>query len=738
MVKRLQRRIAGNKLLIGILGIYLLLVIITMWVTPPFEGPDEPQHFAYIEWLVRNNDFPPQGEASWQTPVQQESSQPPFYYLLASLPARLVSVDDPQATFRPNPYPRRFPLTYPDNDNRAVHYPSEADPLAGGWLALYLARLISLLFGLLLIVAVFGLARQAVPQNKNVALMSAFFVATIPQVIFISSVVSNDIPVAALSTVSLWLLAMLMRQGYTWVRAVSIGVAVGLTTLMKANGLVIGLPILVALLWLGWSKRESWLTVIKAGALIGLSAFIVAGWWFIRAWVLFGSPLGLETHDQAPWAFADPALSGDPRLRWFEVFRSFWIWLGWGTIRPPDSYYTIFFVMVILALAGLLLATWRRWKSTSPRFDVTAAVFLMLFSAIIAIAFVLEIWMRRVTAPYGRLLFPAIGALVLFLIVGWRAIHPKLPLIPIAITLVTSIAAPFWLLRPAYALPEFLDEGNLVQASTLNWFFGLAVDRPIAELLSVAPQTEQVEAGSLLPVETCWRAIEQTDQEMAFLLHVIGPENRLIANRRTLPGLGHYPSGIWQPGAVWCDLIHVLVADESVDQTLVYKIEIGIHDPEADTRLPIFTAEGQQIEAAFVSDVLITQNEDEDILPGPIEEPVLLLDYEADSVWRAGHEQTLILSWMVAEPLDQDYQQYVHLRDSESGETVTQADGPPLSGWYPTSRWLPNMPITDVRVFPLASDISPGYYDLTVGFYDLASGQRFGPEFHLQTIEVKS
>ncbi len=39
------------------------LVAIYSWVTPPFEGPDEPQHFAYIEWLVEHNDFPPQGEA---------------------------------------------------------------------------------------------------------------------------------------------------------------------------------------------------------------------------------------------------------------------------------------------------------------------------------------------------------------------------------------------------------------------------------------------------------------------------------------------------------------------------------------------------------------------------------------------------------------------------------------------------------------------------------------------------
>ena len=136
----------------AILAVFLLLGLVYIWQVPPFEGPDEGEHFAYVTWLVEQGSFPPQGAAAWETPVRQEAGQPPFYYLLASLPARLIDLDDPPAPYRINPYAFTKGPHFPfDNDNRALHYPGDARPLRGGWLALYLARLLSLASGALLV-----------------------------------------------------------------------------------------------------------------------------------------------------------------------------------------------------------------------------------------------------------------------------------------------------------------------------------------------------------------------------------------------------------------------------------------------------------------------------------------------------------------------------------------------------------------------------------------------------------
>jgi hypothetical protein len=69
----------------AIITLFVLVAGIYIWQTPHFEGPDERQHFAYIEWLATGKGFPPQGDAAFETPVEQEAGQSPFYYLLASI-----------------------------------------------------------------------------------------------------------------------------------------------------------------------------------------------------------------------------------------------------------------------------------------------------------------------------------------------------------------------------------------------------------------------------------------------------------------------------------------------------------------------------------------------------------------------------------------------------------------------------------------------------------------------------
>jgi 4-amino-4-deoxy-L-arabinose transferase-like glycosyltransferase len=738
MFKRFKSVLKSLWPLLIILGVYLLLVALFSYMTPPFEGPDEPQHFAYVEWLVDHNDFPPQGRASWETPVQQESSQPPLYYLLASIPARLVGIDNPRAQYRPNPHPfLGFPLLYPDNDNRAVHFPEDASPLRGGWLALYLSRGVTAVFGLLLIISVYGLARQVVPSQRPVAVTAALFVATIPQVVYLSGLVSNDIPVAAMSTLLLWMLARMVRKETGILLALGIGIIFGLAVLLKVSALLMAIPISLALLWLALFRQRSWRQIILTSVLIGLGALISAGWWFVRSWLLFGSPLGLETHDQAPWAINDPLLLGELGFRWVEVFRSFWLFFGWGTIKPRDEYYYIFFALLLIALAGLVIVVYQRRKSLRQRLDNNAAIFIILFMTLLANAIFLEIWMRRVLAPYGRLLYPAIGAVAILLVIGWRAIHPRLPIIPIALTLITSVVTPFLLIKPAYALPTFLTVEELAAPKSTNWTFGETSDQPIAELLSVTPLEEVITPDALLPVELCWRALAEVDKEYSVLVHVIGPHNALLSSRRTLPGLGRYPTTLWEPDAVWCDLVHLLVVAEDVPETLVYEIEVGLIDPETNERLPTFDAAGTLLGAAFAADVLIDIGDRESVQTIEGGEPFQLLDYEVAPEWQLGTINQLRLTWAIPEVLPTDYQLFVHLRDETTGETAAQADGPPLDGWYPTSRWVPDTSITDERSFSLPAEMVPGRYELVVGFYNLSSGQRYGREYPLGTLEVR-
>lgn len=737
--KEKQRLPSAVRPLLLAVGCFLLLGLIYISYVPPFEGPDEAQHFAYVRWLAEGRGFPPQGMAAWETPVEQEASQPPFYYLLASLPARLVDLEDPPAIYRPNPhFVAPLPRTAVDNDNRAIRYPSDADPLRGGWLALYLGRLLTLTFGALLVVAVYGLAREVVPEAPAVAWAAAFLVATMPQVLFIGSVVSNDIPAAALATLTLWFLARLLRRGAKRGPALALGLAFGLAILTKASTLALGLPLALGFGWLWLSGRHDFQTTAVTALWSALTAFAAGGWWYVRSWLRYGSPLGLETHDATSWAIHDPAKIPAFTFRWLDTLRSYWIAFGWGTIRPPGWVYQLLFFLMLLAVLGLLLAIWRWWRRSGRRLGVAAILWLLLALTVFVVAVMLELWMRRVQASLGRLLFPSIGALSLLLILGWRNLHPRLPFLAVAFVAGLGLLSPFLVLKPAFAYPALLSQADVERLPEhLGVRFGPSPDEPVAELLSVTPATTSYDIESLvLRVQVCWRALADTDTDYAVLLHLIGPENRLVANRRSYPGLGRYPTSLWQPGDAFCDQMHVRVYDDNVPRTLRYLIEVALIDESSDERLPAFTADGQPVGAVFVDEVVIRKAGETWTAAGG-EEPLALLDYELPAAWHAGEEQVLRLRWGVAAPVTKDYQVFVHLRNPESGENVAQADGPPLDGWYPTSYWLAGEVVEEERTFPVPADVPPGRYRLVVGLYELGSGQRFGPENDLGLVTVE-
>ncbi len=78
--------------------------------------------------------------------------------------------------------------------------------------------------------------------------------------------------------------------------------------------------------------------------------------------------------------------------------------------------------------------------------------------------------------------------------------------------------------------------------------------------------------------------------------------------------------------------------------------------------------------------------------------------------------------------MDEDYTVSVHALDSQ-GRVVAQADGQPLNGRLPTSRWVPGATIADVReiVAPEGKSVS----SLRVGWYLLETMERL-PEVDAQ------
>ena len=722
----------------GIVLIFVIFAGVHTFLVPPFEGPDEAQHFAYITWLAEGKGFPPQGDAAWETPIEQEAGQPPLYYLLAAIPASLIDLNAPTVVYRPNPhFTGPFPRDFPDNDNRALHYPSDAWPWQGGWLALFTARWLTLAFGVLLLVSVHGILGQLIPHRPQLVWLGTALVAVTPQIVFISSVASNDIPASALSTLALWLFVRLLGQKEPTIRLmVAVGIILGLAGLTKVSALALVIPIGVGLLWSWRSRHWSFSHLLKQGIGFSTGLFLSIGWWFIRSWLLYGTPLGLESHDKTPWAIRDSAEIASFLSRWQEVGRSYWMTYGWGTIRPHGWVYNEFLFFALLALGGLLWVGWQHWQRRNN--SRVATMSLILSTGLLAEGVFLEIWMHRVIAPYGRLLYPAISIITLLLVLGWYQVHPKLPALIVSLVACMSLGGFFFVMLPAYNRPPALTAAEIAALPpSLNLYFGDTSEQLVAELISGKITPNITKAGNILDVTVCWRVIAPTETEYTILVHVIGPNDALITNRRTYPGLGRYLSTLWQPGEVFCDPIRLQTWD-SFTQTMLFKVEVALYDEESLERLNIFDAHGTPVPVAFTDHVKLFAPLQPDplILPAGTE-AIQLLTYEIEeSIWQQGQSYPFSLEWAVATTVDQDYQLFVHLREPITNAVVAQADGAPLAGWYPTSWWSVGEIVVDERVFTLPVDVPVGEYNLVVGFYDLTTGQRFGDEYQLSTVEV--
>ncbi|HVA23382.1 MAG TPA: glycosyltransferase family 39 protein [Chloroflexota bacterium] len=77
----------------------------------------------------------------------------------------------------------------------------------------------------------------------------------------------------------------------------------------------------------------------------------------------------------------------------------------------------------------------------------------------------------------------------------------------------------------------------------------------------------------------------------------------------------------------------------------------------------------------------------------------------------------LELLWQATQPVSSDYARSLQLFD-ESGQRVAQADGPPLAGAIPTSKWLPGQGYEEPVILQPTHSLVAGLYTLKATMYD--------------------
>jgi len=299
---------------------------------PAWRAPDEGAHFAYIQHLHHEGQLPIFYGKHRGT---YEAHQPPLYYLTALLfVAPFLSTAE-------------TPLT-----------------------ALYIARVASALWGVIVVVMAFLLALQlkaTTPTALPVAALAGVFAALLPVHLLVCASVGNDaIAGATAATTLVWLCRLILdnvENRLWWRDAAVAGLLCGTALLAKSSNLVL-LPLsLVAFLLpdgeaskqpkaqtplrksVKSPKRQSEATSSPLSALSLVPFFaaflLVAGWWLWRNVQLYGDPLGVRAFLEGfrsspkPSDFLEPtgryarygAMSLTTYLMWVTQI-TFFTWLG--------------------------------------------------------------------------------------------------------------------------------------------------------------------------------------------------------------------------------------------------------------------------------------------------------------------------------------------------------------------------------------------------------------------------
>lgn len=422
-------------------------------ITPPFDSPDEIDHYAYTQYLAETGNAPCQ--ACRKPPRSSEEA--------AALDAVSLAAYNENPQGRP-PWLRVDERRWHLRDTRdrppaddgggittaASHGPAyylflvsgykAADALGGDVFARLTAmRLLSALLTALMAGLVFLTARELFPRHTVLPVLAGFLVGLQPMVGFVGGSVNNDTGVNAVIALIALLLVRVLRRGLTLRRGIVLAAALVLAPLVKTTGYAAYPPALLTLALVAFRQRSRRDVIAWAGAAVTFLV-LTLGWSQLSSVFdrgVYGTPGGSAPTSQPPvavltehpltylsyvWQVFLPRLPLMTDLhvqKWpaFDIYieRGFAAFGWYAILFPLWVYLAIVAVtacVTVLALnaARLNLAAFRsRWRE----FAVLAVLTGVVIAGVHA-SFVTGVADRPVVSEQGRYAFTTLAALGTF------------------------------------------------------------------------------------------------------------------------------------------------------------------------------------------------------------------------------------------------------------------------------------------------------------------------------------
>ncbi|HXA53342.1 MAG TPA: DUF2142 domain-containing protein [Solirubrobacteraceae bacterium] len=353
-------------------------------VSPPFENPDEPAHFAYVQRLAQTGELPKSS---------RELFPPAESTVLNDLHYAQVRFHSEQGTIAGEAEQRTLesdlakPLALSDEEGATgvsasqppLYYALEIVPYAlasGNMLGqVALMRLLSAVMGGLTALFAYLFLREALPTNRWAWAVGGLGVALAPLLAQMSGAINPDALLFAVSTALFYCLARGFRRGITPRLATATGavLAIGVSTKLTFVGLVPGALLGVFILCAREARRSRPNAWRCLGLALGVGAIPVVLYGLVN--LLSGDPLGgvfagvlaserpggsLFGELSYIWQFYLPPLPGmSPVFHGLSTTQVFWFnglvgLYGWLDAPFPEWVYNV--ALIPAAVLAVLLA----------------------------------------------------------------------------------------------------------------------------------------------------------------------------------------------------------------------------------------------------------------------------------------------------------------------------------------------------------------------------------------------
>ncbi|MEP7286757.1 MAG: glycosyltransferase family 39 protein [Chloroflexota bacterium] len=693
-----------ERIIVGlILAMYVLLGLVFS-SGPIFEGPDEIEHYRFIRTLLETRALP--------DPASQPRSQyhqAPLYYLIAAPLAALFHDNDfAQIDGRINPfYPYQMAVPGNDNKNLYLHTRAEAFPYSesGTAQAVHALRLLSIVLGAGTILTSYRVFSILWPHRPDRRLIAVASVAFLPQFVFMSSTINNDNLLYLCTSLFLWLILRQSQLGPSWQNAFGLGIVLGLTLLTKASAAFLILPIGVATVL----DRRTWRFV----PLILTITFTVAGWWYIRNWIIYGDPT-LAWESLLVWkteAIRNGSIAlGIGLSRLSYSYATFWARFGQGAVAVGPPIYLFFNSLTLLTCVGMAGNLIRHLRTGVKLPAVRQFLIVTSFGAtwiVMLIYFASTAW----SGNQGRYLLPGIavwGACIAF---GLDVLTPYKLRLNVALLETATLAGVVALCVVGYFLPSYK-----------VWPLPAAIAQPlslrygdVAELIGMSPNNPKGHPGDVIHIMLYWRALHTTPLELQTYLHTLDSD---LVRRDSFPAMGHLLSTDWQPDETWTESYVVPIPDNAPIRT-IYPLLAGLYDPVQHR--PLAVTDGLGNTTTPIIGHIIISGIAEAHAPAAYHFGNSI-DLSVPQITYNGNQLKVCLRWQSLHAMTTDYKVFVHVL-TESDMLLTQADFQPRQGLYPTSDWEPGEIIPDCATLPNVPNLATGTR-IAVGLYDVTTGQR--------------